>query len=338
MVKEEVPLLIPVRLLRDLRCVIDFSTERVEFKKHGHQTFMNILPSGHAAISITEFEAGGWRLPVEAIAKGMKPEDFTYGHCAAMQFASFVSENNPNSINRSIPSYHVGAAAKIGADGREGDWKPKDVMEGAMIMDATSTVTSISCAFQEGGGDGAADEKWNPLHGELSGALSDMEDWPRLCCRRWWTKLDQPHEMNGSHACTRWSVKSRMFNRSGLSPTQRQIGLNVRICGSLCSDDVYEATLLRSTATQGMQRMFEIREAAMEGFLRHSSQEVIRKAQKARPRVAREFYIGETVFVTVSHCRLMVTNGLEAQSQGGARRREDRGSGDAPSDEIRGAQ
>lgn len=120
-VKEEVPLLIPVRLLRDLRCVIDFSTERVEFKKHGHQTFMNILPSGHAAISITEFEVGGWRLPVEAVAKGMKQEDFTYGPCAAMQFASFASENNPNSINRSIPSYHVGAAAKIGADGRERD-------------------------------------------------------------------------------------------------------------------------------------------------------------------------------------------------------------------------
>ena len=93
------------------------------------------------------------------------------------------------------------------------------------------------------------------------------------------------------------SVKNRMFNRSGFSPTQRQIGMNVRIPGSLCSDDAYEATLLRSTATQGMQRMFEIREAAMEGFLKHSSQEVIRKAQKARPRVAREFFIGEKVFV-----------------------------------------
>lgn len=93
------------------------------------------------------------------------------------------------------------------------------------------------------------------------------------------------------------SVKNRMFNRSGFSPTQRQIGMNVRIPGSLCGDDVYEASLLRSTATQGMQRMFEIREAAMEAFLKHSAQEVVRRAKRARPRVAREFYIGEKVFV-----------------------------------------
>ena len=40
-VAEDVPLLIPVRLLRELRAVVDFSTESVFFKKHGTQTTMS---------------------------------------------------------------------------------------------------------------------------------------------------------------------------------------------------------------------------------------------------------------------------------------------------------
>lgn len=44
------------------------------------------------------------------------------------------------------------------------------------------------------------------------------------------------------------AAKNRMFNRSGFSPSQRQIGVNARIPGTLASDDNLDAAALRSTA------------------------------------------------------------------------------------------
>ena len=93
------------------------------------------------------------------------------------------------------------------------------------------------------------------------------------------------------------AAKNRLFNRSGYSPAQRQIGMNVRIPGSLGSDDPYDAALMRSTAGSEVQRMLQLRDAAMEAFLRHSSKEVVRRATKARPRLMRDFHPGEAVFV-----------------------------------------
>ena len=73
--------------------------------------------------------------------------------------------------------------------------------------------------------------------------------------------------------------------------------MNVRIPGSLGSDDPYDAALMRSTAGSEVQRMLQLRDAAMEAFLRHSSKEVVRRATKARPRLMRDFHPGEAVFV-----------------------------------------
>ena len=75
-VQEDVPLLIPVRLLRDLRAVIDFSKEQVQLMKYDRSTPMTILPSGHASISIVDFASEGWSLPIEAKVRGMREEDF----------------------------------------------------------------------------------------------------------------------------------------------------------------------------------------------------------------------------------------------------------------------
>eukprot|EP00435_Cladocopium_sp_Y103_P031408 s420_g7.t4 len=93
------------------------------------------------------------------------------------------------------------------------------------------------------------------------------------------------------------SAKNRMFNRSGFSPAQRQIGMNVRIPGSLAGDDKYDSMAQRSTASSDIQRLMSIREAAQEAFLKHTTTEAIKKAARARPRVIRDFHPGEAVFV-----------------------------------------
>jgi hypothetical protein len=84
-IEENVPLLIPVRLLRDLRAVIDVS-ESVMFRKQAAHTTMSILPSGHASISVTEFAPGGWELPREAQVRGMRTCVFGLGMEAKVHF------------------------------------------------------------------------------------------------------------------------------------------------------------------------------------------------------------------------------------------------------------
>ena len=93
------------------------------------------------------------------------------------------------------------------------------------------------------------------------------------------------------------SAKNRMFNRSGFSPAQRQIGMNVRIPGSLGSDDQYDAVTQRSTASSDIQRLMSVREAAQEAFLKHSIQEAVKRAEQGRPRISRDFHPGEAVLV-----------------------------------------
>lgn len=52
-VKEDVPLLLPIRLLRDLDAVIDLGRNQLKLK----DTLipMNTLPSGHASVDVLDF-------------------------------------------------------------------------------------------------------------------------------------------------------------------------------------------------------------------------------------------------------------------------------------------
>ena len=93
------------------------------------------------------------------------------------------------------------------------------------------------------------------------------------------------------------ATKNRMFNRSGYSPAQRQLGQNVRIPGSLMSDDDIDEAMFRSAASKDMQRSMEIREKAMEAFARYSAEESVKKASRARGRATCTLLPGEVVYV-----------------------------------------
>ena len=127
-VAEDVPLLIPVKLLRELRAVIDFSVEQVSFKKHGTNTPMSILPSGHASISIVEFPPEGWNLPREAQVRGIKLEDFQISSgMRTSLFTAAMSENsNSNGSKFTDLPTHGGLAAPIGGPGGSRQWGEGD--------------------------------------------------------------------------------------------------------------------------------------------------------------------------------------------------------------------
>lgn len=93
------------------------------------------------------------------------------------------------------------------------------------------------------------------------------------------------------------AAKNRLFNRSGFSPAQRQLGYNLRIPGSLTSDDVYDPQLLHASAGAEMSRTMQIRQSAMENFIRHTTQRALSRAENARARVVQNLTVGEVVYV-----------------------------------------
>jgi len=93
------------------------------------------------------------------------------------------------------------------------------------------------------------------------------------------------------------AAKNRLYNRSGFSPAQRQLGQNIRIPGSLGSDDPFDSTLIRNGAGSEVMKLIQMREAAMEAFIRQTTTDAIKRAEKAKTRIRRDFRPGEVVFV-----------------------------------------
>ena len=92
-------------------------------------------------------------------------------------------------------------------------------------------------------------------------------------------------------------AKNRLFNKSGFSPAQRQLGSNVRLPGSLTGEDVFDSSLVRDAGGEEVQRRLQMKEVAMEAFIKHSTEEGIRRASRARPRVTMRVQAGDKVFV-----------------------------------------
>ena len=93
------------------------------------------------------------------------------------------------------------------------------------------------------------------------------------------------------------AAKNRMFHRSGFSPAQRQLGQNTRIPGSLMADDKIDASMLRAGAAADVRRSLEIRDAAMQAFIKFHAQASISRAARAQTRKTTVFLPGEVVYV-----------------------------------------
>ena len=94
------------------------------------------------------------------------------------------------------------------------------------------------------------------------------------------------------------AAKNRLYNRSGYSPAQRQLGQNLRLPASLGSDDPYYDPLLMMGAAGGeVQRLLHTRQLAMEAFIKHTTSTAINRASLARGRTTQTFVPGDIVYV-----------------------------------------
>ncbi|CAE7833764.1 RE2, partial [Symbiodinium necroappetens] len=111
---------------------------------------------------------------------------------------------------------------------------------------------------------------------------------------------------DATHVCSWEEIKSLLYevessrnrfgNRSGYSSMQRQIGHNLRLPGSLLSDDPLDPHLMVQSAGDEMTRLLELRKAAQEAYIRSQTETALSRAKNASNRVTIEFHPGDTVY------------------------------------------
>ena len=103
-VKDEVPLLIPVSLLRDLGACVDLVSNELKLGKYDNKASMSVLKSGHVSVYVLDFDSEGWRIPKEALEHGLHEQDFRieYGATAMSTFKSGC----PNQFETTCGSSH----------------------------------------------------------------------------------------------------------------------------------------------------------------------------------------------------------------------------------------
>ena len=99
-VEGEVPLLLPIKLLRHLKAVIDLQHFSIQFHDLSRTVALSSLPSGHIAIEVLDFGPDGFSLPSSAQQNGYTDVDFRLPLCPK----SSTSKEMPNSLVSSVGS------------------------------------------------------------------------------------------------------------------------------------------------------------------------------------------------------------------------------------------
>lgn len=76
MVEGEVPMLLPVKMLRQLRAVIDLDESKVHFKQLQKTSPLSILPSGHVAVEVLDFSEAGFQFEGTMAQSEFSESDF----------------------------------------------------------------------------------------------------------------------------------------------------------------------------------------------------------------------------------------------------------------------
>lgn len=117
------------------------------------------------------------------------------------------------------------------------------------------------------------------------------------------------------------AAKNQYTNRSGFSPTQRQIGQWPRMPSSLMSDEEIDPSLQSQACVDDFEKLMEMRRIAQNAFMKMNCQEAAVKALKARPRVMRSFVAGDLVYVFRSLRRKKAVHGGAVTRGGGIGRK-----------------
>ena len=127
-VKESVPLLLPIKLLRQIGAIINLVTMTLELQINGRTLELQELPSGHVTVDVLDFGPGGFKVPDTAV--GYRDSDFQMASPGVFLGTSLMPGKRPNSIppesnavdfggqDQGIEAHSGGKAKRLRAEGR----------------------------------------------------------------------------------------------------------------------------------------------------------------------------------------------------------------------------
>eukprot|EP00435_Cladocopium_sp_Y103_P066713 s391_g29.t1 len=121
-IEGDVPLLLPIRMMKGLRTVIDVDRMELHMRAYDTTVHMHELPSGHLTIDIMEFENGKFSLPVES--PDCSPGDFQVGERFSQclwtnhRDEAMVAQSTGN-VNSSAPELNISSSYGVFAGARE---------------------------------------------------------------------------------------------------------------------------------------------------------------------------------------------------------------------------
>ena len=126
--KESVPLLLPVKLLRQIGATINLVTMTLELQINGRTLELHELPSGHVTVDVLDFGPGGFKVPDTAV--GYRDSDFRIVNPGVFLGTSLMPAKRPNSIppesnavdlggqDQGIETHSGGKARRLREEGR----------------------------------------------------------------------------------------------------------------------------------------------------------------------------------------------------------------------------
>ncbi len=127
-VEGDVPLLLPIRMLRGLKSVIDLDTMSLSMKRYGVTVEMHELPSGHVTVDVMQFENDVFKMPMEipecSSSDFQLPQQHGSGHLNLCNSVAMVAQsaNTSNSKPEKIGTFQqasYGDAAGACEEARE---------------------------------------------------------------------------------------------------------------------------------------------------------------------------------------------------------------------------
>ena len=99
-VDNEVPLLLPVKMLRSLQAVIDVGEECMHLRALNRSVELSRLPSGHLAVDVLDFGPSGFQHPVEAVE--YHESDFRCNHGSETGYVMLTHLKAPTAFDHPL--------------------------------------------------------------------------------------------------------------------------------------------------------------------------------------------------------------------------------------------
>ncbi|CAL1154344.1 unnamed protein product [Cladocopium goreaui] len=146
-VQEDVPFLLSIKFLKEVQAVVDLFQNQLEMRRFNNKTPLIHLPSGHVAVDVMQFSAGGWIVPTDAPMSSQKNSDFRFMTAASFSNSAFMLIDAGHDMGRRAQGGGSRDSARAVSNWRKVMDRVADLMEVARAQARVSSWQSSGSAY-----------------------------------------------------------------------------------------------------------------------------------------------------------------------------------------------